>query len=709
MPTGTGGAGGEGSGTSNGGSTGDGGSIFQGCESGIVCGSGACCATGEECVLGACLTACATNVRCAADLSVCCNAGEVCLADKCAAPTGNCIDWADCEENEFCEPTQGTCLPQPPGAPVCEYKPPVGPLTPVLEWSWTGSAIQPAHNQVINMPVVVDLEKDGTPDVVVVTSDNYDAGGIGYLRALDGKTGLEKWGANADVYVAANRVQPRSTPAAADIDGDGFVEIVTAKSGGGLIAFEHDGKFKWVTTQANGTTPWTTSVASSTVAIADMDADGNAEIVVGAVIFDKTGKLLSDNGAISGANMNYGPVSVIADLDGMGAQELVTGSRAFRADGTLYWNNNQSDGYPAIADLDLDGTPEVVVISSDTVRVQSPTTGAVLASINMAGTGAGGPPTIANFDADPAPEIAAANGSAYSVYTYSNNPPTLTLKWQVPTQDQSSNRTGSSLFDFQGDGVAEVVYNDECYMRVYNGVDGSELYKEPNSSATIHEYPVIVDVDGDNNTEIVLTANDLNHKANNTLCPYGPAMSRHGVFVYGDAGDNWVRTRRIWNQHAYHITNINADGSLPSPEPYSWVAPQGFNNYRQSNQGAGVFNAPDLQVSMEASLTPCPDKVLLRAYVQNKGSQGVAPGVQVTFYRGDDNTGTLIGTAATVGTLLPGQYEVVTIEYDVQSGEAIMSFDVEVDANDQGEGALNECLEDNNVAKLGGVQCSGAN
>jgi hypothetical protein len=709
--TGTAGGGGQGGGGGgSGGEGGSGGGIFTGCASGIVCGSGECCASGQECVLGACLAGCSTNVRCGADLGVCCGAGELCLADKCYAPTGPCLDWADCAENEFCEPTQGTCLPQPPGAPLCEYKPPVEKLDPILEWSWTGSAIFPAHNQVINMPVVVDLEKDGTPDVVIVTSDSFDAADGGYLRALNGKDGTEKWDAAADVYLAQNRVQPRGTPAVADIDGDGFVEIVTPKAGGGLIAFEHNGVFKWASTQLDGVTPWTVALMSATVAIADLEGDGKAEIVVAGAIFEANGKLRYNGGALFGANnATYGAVSIIADLDGAFPQEIVGGKSALRSDGTMYWTTNLVDGYPAIADLDLDGKPELVVISQGAVRVQNPTTGAVLAQLQMPGTGAGGPPTIASFDADPNPEIAAANGSAYSVFEYTSSPaPALSVKWQVPTQDMSSNRTGSSLFDFQGDGVAEVVYNDECYMRVYNGIDGSELYKVENSSATIHEYPVIADVDGDNNTEILVGANDLNHKGAVT-CPYGAAGARHGVFLYGDAKDNWVRTRKIWNQHAYHITNINADGSLPSPESPSWLAPAGFNNYRQSNQGAGVFNAPDLQVSLEASLAPCPEKVLLRAFVQNKGSQGAPPGVTVTFYRGDSASGTLIGSAVTTGTLLPGQYEVVTIEYTLVPGDGSMVFYAVADADDMGNGSLNECLEDNNGAKLEGVECTGAN
>lgn len=700
---GSGGAGGAG-GLAGSGGGGEGGGFVVGCPSGIVCGSGQCCAANQECIISACLAACSSNVRCGSDLSVCCGSGEVCVADQCAKPGANCLDWADCNEGEFCEPTLGQCIPQPPaGGKTCEYRPPPGPLEPVLEWSWETTAINPTFVQVINMPVVVDLEKDGTPDVVIVTSDNFSPAGPAYLRALNGKDGVEKWDAAADPYKMEYRVSSRMTPAAADIDGDGFVEIITGKTGGGLIAFEHDGKFKWSATTGTGGA-WTTVYESATVAIADLEGDGKPEIVVGGTVFDANGVLRFDGGAYFGANGGtYGAVSIVADLDGIMPQEIVSGRRALRADGSMYWNNGMTDGYPAIADLDLDGKPELVVIAAGTARVHNPTTGALLAQVAMPGNGAGGPPTIADFDADGVPEISAANGTAYAVFEYTGGAtPALTVKWNKPTQDVSSNRTGSSVFDFQGDGAAEVVYNDECYFRIYAGVDGAELFKTPNSSATIHEFPVVADVDGDNNTEVVIAGNDLNHTS--TTCPYGAAGARHGVFVYGDKGDNWVRTRRIWNQHAYHLTNIDASGAVPAPESPSWIPPFGLNNYRQSNQGAGVFNAPDLQVSLEASLVPCPSAVTLRAFVQNKGALGVPAGINVRFYRGTDATGQFIGEVQTTKALLPGQYELVTVNYSV-AGNEIMSFYVEVDKDAMGAGAQNECLEDNNSTTLDGVEC----
>ncbi len=716
--TGNGGAGGMASSTGTGGlglgstTGGFGGGLDPGCPSGLICGDGQCCAAGDECVFGACALACASEVRCGVGNSVCCAQGQLCLGEICVTAKGTCLDFADCDANEFCEPTLGKCVPQAPGAPICEFKPPPAALTPTVEWSWTGSAIHPESTQVINMPVVIDLDKDGTPEVVIVTSDDFLATGPGFLRALNGKGGAEKWPATTDVYNPLYTVNPRGTPAAADIDGDGFVEIIAPKSGGGLIAFKHDGSYLWTSTQADGTTPLKTIFNSVTVAIADLDGDGKPEIVAGGVVFDAAGKVLADNGAFAGSHdASYGAVSIVADLDGDGKQEIITGRAAYDQKGShLLWNNGQPDGYPAIADLDGDGKPEIVVVSSGTVRVQS-ATGQVLATLPfpVGVGGAGGPPTIADFDGDGKPDFSTAGGKGYMVFKYTpGTPATISLLWMKTTQDTSSNRTGSSVFDFQGDGSAEVVYGDECHFRIYNGKDGTALFETPSSSATIHEYPVIADVDGDNNTEIVVVSNDRNHGATGTKCPLytGTDAPRHGVFVYGDAADSWVRTRRVWNQHAYHLTNISADGSVPSPEPVSWVGPQGLNNYRQSSQGAGVYNAPDLQVSLSADLGGCPSLIHLEALVQNHGSLGVAPGVKVSFYVGTSGAGASFAEALTKTALLPGQYESVAADYMVPSGgPAKLSFSVAVDGVTPGTSSIRECLEDNNAATVDGVSC----
>ncbi len=80
------------------------------------------------------------------------------------------------------------------------------------------------------------------------------------------------------------------------------------------------------------------------------------------------------------------------------------------------------------------------------------------------------------------------------------------LSWMYQTQDASSAVTGTSVFDFQGDLKAEVLYNDECFFRVFEGSDASILYERPNSHRTATEYPIVVDVDGDGNSEIVVVS-----------------------------------------------------------------------------------------------------------------------------------------------------------------------------------------------------------
>jgi hypothetical protein len=83
----------------------------------------------------------------------------------------------------------------------------------------------------------------------------------------------------------------------------------------------------------------------------------------------------------------------------------------------------------------------------------------------------------------------------------------------------------------------------------------------------------VVDVDGDNDAEIVTVMN------NN--CGFG---SFRGVRVFGDPGDTWVQTRRIWNQHTYHVTNINANGTIPTNEQNNWQVP-GLNHFRLNEFG----------------------------------------------------------------------------------------------------------------------------
>lgn len=198
--------------------------------------------------------------------------------------------------------------------------------------------------------------------------------------------------------------------------------------------------------------------------------------------------------------------------------------------------------------------------------------------VSIPGGGEGGPPTVADFDNDGQPEIGVAGVTNYAVFETDGS-----LKWAATIQD-GSGHTGSSVFDFDDDGAAEVVYRDELNLRVYKGSTGEVLFETPMSSCTWLEYVIVADVDNDAHAELVAVANDN--------CGFGP---QRGVFVFGS--DTWVPTRKIWNQHTYHITNVNEDGTIPRVEQNNWLIPR-LNNFRLNTFSRGDRGAMDLTVEV---------------------------------------------------------------------------------------------------------------
>jgi FG-GAP-like repeat len=698
-----------------------------------------CCTTDEECVSDQCLPTCASGVRCGSGLETCCAAGDVCLNEVCATPGNTCTDSYDCEQpGEFCEPTLGQCLPQPDPL-TCETTPSFSQLSVTEEWSFL-------TDEIISIPVVGDINGDSVPEVVLnLTQQDGEGWPGGTIVVLNGQTGAEllriphdptndQWGSHG-----------RTTIAIGDVSGDGLPDIlyatrtVNASGQSYLVAVDSAGTLLWIAHDSSNTN-YPITVVNAAVTLANFDADAEAEIVIGAVLIDHDGLVVWDEGGgggggAYGTNTTYtGGISAVADLDGDSAPEIVSGRNAWQVDWqpgtnpgdppavtvTPYWTYAGPDGYPAVADFNSDGTPEVVVVGSGEVAVLNGQTGTLWCGVDPtdavcqadpaqrtqpilipggASLNQGGPPTVADFDADGRPEIGVAGGYAYTVYDV-NRPgevivqptgdplPTagaIYVRWSQTTQDLSSNATGSSVFDFQGDGAAEVVYADECFLRVYSGTDGTVQLELPSSSATIHEYPLVVDVDADGNSEILIVTNHLLN------CPHA---SRQGLFVYGDPNDEWVPTRRVWTQHTYHVSNATSDGNVPLSEADNWTT-AGLNNYRQNVQGDGVFNAPDLTVDLTIGLSLCGQGQLeLRARVSNIGALGVLPGVDVSFFEGIGASATLLGSDVTTVPLLPGASTVVTLA--VAAPTALTDYSVTV-AGNSASLVVAECDPDNNT------------
>ncbi len=455
-------------------------------------------------------------------------------------------------------------------------------LQGTLKWSWTSPTVLPTSINVLMTPSIVDLDGDGIPEVVFGSTDSTGGGNsgapeVGVLRALHGQTGAEYFTVT-DPALAINA--DSGSLAVGDIDNDGKPDIIACDSTGtALIAFEHDGTFKW-------RSPTLEQVGWGAPAIADLDQDGVSEIIVGRQVLNNDGSIRWTGTGGKGDFIGLGPLSLVADVNLDGRPDVVAGNTVYTASGAILWQNDAlPDGFNAIGNFDDDPFPEIVLSSGQQVWLLEHDGTIKWGPVTIPGDGASsGPPTVADYDNDGKPEIGVASANRYVVLETDGS-----LKWESPIQDGTSAVTGSSVFDFEGDGSAEVIYRDELKLRVYRGTDGFVLFETPMSSCTWYEYIPIADVDGDGHAEIVATAN--------TNCDRGP---QQGIFVFGS--QDWVSTRKIWNQHTYHITNVTEDGAIPRIEENNWQVP-GLNNYRLNTFGPGDRNSSDLSVQLQHSLS----------------------------------------------------------------------------------------------------------
>jgi hypothetical protein len=618
------------------------------------------------------------------------------------------------------EPDVEPPLTEPPPPGRCRTEPPLVPFEdPVLEYRWPNSAV--VHRDSIHVcatPLVIDVDPTDServePQIVFLSYPPLTRDVVGgHLRIVDPRTDVTITyppdEGDRGVFEGTGNV------AAGDIDGDGFNEIVGVGIRSGTYAINHDGTLLWEspypTARDRGLYP-SISIGGGP-SLADLEGDGSVEVVVGHNVLDGlTGELrwVGPDGTGRGINQFLGPLGCVADLDGDGVQEVISGFTAFRANGDIYWDNPAVfDGQCAVADADptLPG-PEVILVSRGNVRMLNGRTGEQVWRRTLEGRTAmaiGGSPTVADFDGDGDVEFGVANGAAFGVYDPSclsgSTPGCLDqgLLWNdTDTSDGSSSGTGASVFDFNGDGAAEVVYNDEYFFRVYDGATGRALFRHRNSSRTRSENPTIADVDDDGDAEIIFSANA---EARFLRTEY---WTDPGVEVWGDRRGRWVGARRIWNQHSYHITNVEEDGTIASPETDSWTV---LNAYRQNLREDGdVLATPDLWGGR--GLWECSGRgqATLTVNVQNWGLEVVGAGAMVKLYRGHPNRGgTFVAEARTTRTLeAEGGSEAISFEVMVSS-EPQNWYAILDPPDDEGSGVVEECREDNNEVLFWQVGC----
>jgi M6 family metalloprotease-like protein len=250
-------------------------------------------------------------------------------------------------------------------------------------------------------PLAADLDGDGALELVVAAQRLNNTGAVYVLRP-DGTDLVDRDlnPATREAF-AAPAAAPVTTPCAGDIDGDGAADLVFAALNGSVYAFHADGS-----------------------EVRDGDADPAT-----------AGVLVPGGGPGTVARIQ----PILVDLDGNGANEIVYGRSAGSGAGSTLTAvqvtatgidihaipMGAAAGAAAAGDLDGDGLPEVIIANTNPAEIEVSTYSFSLANweiftdqgipqdlesyLVVGGTSAFSPPVIADIDRDGRNEVLATS------------------------------------------------------------------------------------------------------------------------------------------------------------------------------------------------------------------------------------------------------------------------------------------------------------
>jgi hypothetical protein len=228
-------------------------------------------------------------------------------------------------------------------------------------------------------PVVGDIDGDGDLEIVA-----YDVAGIVYAWHRNGvevRNGDNNPATDGPFFVTKNPgTWHMSTPAVADMDGDGVVELIVCSPADSIYCLNGNGSrvpgwpVKVLDVNANIT---------ASPAVGDVDGDGHPEVIVqssagrvyglnhdGTVMAGWPVWVYSNTGTIA-------PSPALADLDGDGKLEVVIAGLdkkcyVFKYDGTPYpgWPQTYgttaaTESSPIVGDIDGDHSPDIVLATEE--------------------------------------------------------------------------------------------------------------------------------------------------------------------------------------------------------------------------------------------------------------------------------------------------------------------------------------------------------
>ncbi|MEO9966647.1 MAG: hypothetical protein ABJF11_12695, partial [Reichenbachiella sp.] len=542
-----------------------------------------------------------------------------------------------------------------------------------LQWS---SANLTAFNSVT--PAIGDIDGDGTPEVVVT---NRYLNTVTVLNGADGST--EHGPLNVGFDIA-------KTVAIANLDEDDCAEIF-------VRGFKNN-NLRMYDCQLNEIWSENTNTGNkvSLISLADFNGDGVVELLHGNEIRNAhTGEIIIAGTGDFQDDVIHGTIAIDilddSDCNDCEGLEIVGGGKIWSVDiatNTRTLEREINDILPAgsefaikngwgwnfntasVADYNQDGHIDVLISGGQYVNGNIKTAVyfwdvenfSAISYVVPQNWGAGtGRINIADIDGDG--NLNCTFVSKERLYALDENMDPLSTWFEgsgtgyKDINEGSSGFTGCTVFDFNDDKAAEIIYRGETYVHIIDGATGTSLKQIKCTSRTFEEYPVVADVDGDGASEICVSCS---FDDNTSFTPYSNGQFGHIRVFEADGGENWQPSRPIWNQHAYFNVNINDDLTIPivQQDPgkifSTNVCTTGPNRPLNAflNQapylnetGCPSYISPDIELIEISSVgeAQCPEgefDVTIR--VENTGDTDLTGTLPITFYNGSPDLPTSV-------------------------------------------------------------------